>query len=162
MPIQLPDADDCLFCERLLGTYDDWAVIESSDATVSFVNPRQFEIGQCLIIPRRHAPTLVDLSVEEAQAVMATVHRVARAVVEAYDPDGLTVYQNNGIASYQHVPHCHFHVVPRRFGSGWGEGPRHLAALDRGALERDTKRLGAPMDTQHALADEIRRHLSPK
>jgi histidine triad (HIT) family protein len=157
MPIVLPDVD-CVFCERIAGERDDWAVIEETAATISFVNPAQFEVGQSLVIPRRHAPTILDLSADEASAVMSAVQRLSRAIVAAYDPDGLTIYQNNGVASLQAVPHCHVHVVPRRHGSGWGEGPPHMAPLER--AERDRRLARTPGgERQRTEADRIRSKL---
>ena len=47
-----------------------------------------------------------------------------------YDPDGLLLYQNNGVGSGQEVPHFHLHVVPRRHGSDWGFGPPHIRRLE--------------------------------
>jgi histidine triad (HIT) family protein len=158
MPIELPDVAPCPFCERIAGRRDDWAVIEARELAISFVNPRQFEVGQALVIPRRHAPTLLDLRDEESAALNDLVRDVARAIVVAYDPDGLTVYQNNGVASMQEVPHTHVHVVPRRHGSGWGEGPPHIAALERGS-RRDVTATAAPANQQRAAATKIRRAL---
>lgn len=128
MPIKLPEGG-CLFCDRITAGRDNWAIIHEDDQTIAIINPQQHEEGQALVIPRRHAPTILDLSEEEFAALMRAVHRLSRAMIEAFDPDGLTIYQNNGTASYQEVPHAHFHVVPRRFGSGYGEGPPQIAAL---------------------------------
>jgi diadenosine tetraphosphate (Ap4A) HIT family hydrolase len=49
-----------------------------------------------------------------------------------FAPDGVLVYQNNGIGSGQEVPHFHLHVVPRRSDSDWGSGPPQLAPVARG------------------------------
>jgi histidine triad (HIT) family protein len=157
MPFELPQGP-CIFCERISGERDDWAVIEEDELTISCINPAQFEEGQALVIPKRHAPTLLDLSGDEAAALMHTVQRLARAMVGAFDPDGLTLYQNNGVASLQAVPHVHVHVVPRRYGSGWGEGPPHLAAITR--AERDERGWNAlPIERLTQLADRLREHL---
>ena len=78
------------------------------------VNWKQFEHGQVYVIPRRHAPTLFDMTDDEAIAIMRAVRRVADAFVRAYDPEGLNLIQNNGIVAGQHAPHFHMHVVPRR------------------------------------------------
>lgn len=50
---------------------------------------------------------------------------------------GITVYQNNGVTSFQEVPH--FHVVPRRKSSDWGSGPPHIAALQPKNVEMKQK-----------------------
>ena len=151
MPFDLPQGP-CIFCERIAGERDDWAVIDQDDLTVSWINPAQFEVGQALVIPRRHAPTLLDLTEQESVALMLSVRRIAQAMVAAFDPDGLTIYQNNGVASLQAVPHAHIHVVPRRYGSGWGEGPPHLAALTRAEREERFRRQAVPIERQAELA----------
>ena len=162
MPFDLPEGNGCLFCERIEGERDDWAVISEDDSAVSFVNPRQFEEGQALVIPRRHAPTLLDLTEDEAAALMRHARRVAQAIVDTFDPDGLTLYQNNGVVSYQEVPHVHMHVVPRRYNSGWGEGPPHLAALTRAEREERFRREAVPIERQAELAERIRRELKSR
>jgi histidine triad (HIT) family protein len=158
VPIKLPQGP-CIFCERIAGERNDWAVIDQDELTISFVNPRQFEEGQALVIPRRHAPTLLDLTPEEGGALLQHAQRVAQAMVAAFDPDGITLWQNNGVASLQEVPHAHLHVVPRRYGSGYGEGPPHLAALTRAEREERFAKEATPIGTQSTLADRIRSKL---
>jgi histidine triad (HIT) family protein len=155
MPIELPQGP-CLFCERITGDRDDWAVIAEDEQAISFINPRQYEEGQALVIPRRHAPTLLDLADAEAAALMIHVRRLASAMIAAFDPDGLTVYQNNGVASGQEVPHAHVHVVPRRYGSGWGEGPPHLAKFSRADRQERFRREAVPLERLGALAERLR------
>ena len=69
-------------------------------------------LGRLLVISKRHVPTLLDLTDDEAAAIMRDTRRAALAVTRAYKPDGLTIYQNNGVASGQEIPHVHMHVVP--------------------------------------------------
>lgn len=150
MPIQLPAMDRCYFCDIVTGRDDRWNVLEETALTQTLLNGRQFETGQCIVVPVRHAPTLLDLQVDEEAAVMAAARRAARAVVQAFDPDGVLLYQTNGIGSGQEVPHFHLHVVPRRSGSGWGAGPPHLADvaiaaahLDHAAVTDEKRRTAA-------------------
>ena len=100
MPFELPNGAPCLFCEVIDGR-EDKGIVEETDLTLTFVNWRQFERGQVYVIPRRHAPTLLDLTDEEAHAITAAVRRIADALVATFDPDGMTLYQNNGVASGQ-------------------------------------------------------------
>jgi histidine triad (HIT) family protein len=122
--------DPCSLCELVSGRADRWPIIEETALTVTILNGRQFEVGQCLVLPRRHAPTILDLTDEEAAAVMTAARRIAGVMVAAFEPDGVLLYQNNGTGSLQEVPHFHLHVVPRREGSEWGTGPPHLAQLE--------------------------------
>ncbi|MEX2158897.1 MAG: HIT domain-containing protein [Dehalococcoidia bacterium] len=158
MPIELTQGP-CIFCARIAGERDDWAVIAEDDVTVSFINPAQFEVGQALVIPRRHAATILDLTDAEAAALLQHAQRLAKAMVAAFDPDGITLFQNNGVASYQQVPHVHLHVVPRRYGSGWGEGPPHLAKITRADQEERFRNLAVPMERMTALAKRVRAEL---
>lgn len=112
-----------------------------------------------MVLPLRHAPTLLDLTDAEAAAIMQHAQRVAQAMVGALDPDGVTIFQNNGVASYQQVPHLHLHVVPRRYGGGWGEGPPHLAALTRAEQEERFRKDALPVERLAKLAGRIREHL---
>ena len=126
MPIELPPNpggarrgtqpcpdDPCFLCEAIAGR-EDKGIVEETEQTVTMVNWKQFELGQVYVIPRRHAPTLFDLTDDEAIAIMEAVRRVADAFVRAYDPEGLNLIQNNGMVAGQDAPHFHMHVVPRR------------------------------------------------
>ena len=114
MTLPLPTGDPCYFCEIIRGHTDRWNVIEQTDFTMTILNGRQYEVGQCIVVPIRHAPTLLELEDEEAAAVMSSAKRLAEAMMRAFAPDGLLLYQNNGLGSGQEVPHFHLHVVPRR------------------------------------------------
>ena len=129
----LPEMDPCYFCEIVRGNVERWNVIDETELTVTLLNGRQFEVGQCIVVPVRHAPTLLDLNDGEAAAVMAAAKRAARAMLRAFTPlpNGLLLYQNNGIGSGQEVPHFHMHVVPRGGESDWGFGPPHITRLEQ-------------------------------
>jgi diadenosine tetraphosphate (Ap4A) HIT family hydrolase len=129
MSFPLPKQDPCYFCAIIRGKVDRWNVIEQTEFTMTVLNGRQYEVGQCIVVPIRHAPTLLELNDEEVAAVMSTARRLTQAMVKAFAPDGLLLYQNNGLGSGQEVPHFHLHVVPRQEGSDWGFGPPHLAKL---------------------------------
>ena len=81
----LPD-DPCFLCEVIAGR-EEKGIVEETDQTLTLVNWRQFEVGQVYVIPRRHAPTLFELTDEEATAIIHTVRRVAVALLKAYKPD---------------------------------------------------------------------------
>lgn len=131
MSFPLPHMDPCYFCEIIEGKAEQWNVIEQDSLTVTMLNGRQFEVGQCLVLPVRHAPTLLDLTPDEESAVMAAARRLTHVMVREFAPDGVLLYQNNGVGSGQEVPHFHLHVVPRHSESDWGLGPPHIARLEQ-------------------------------
>jgi histidine triad (HIT) family protein len=111
MPIDVPQRERCAFCSNLAGD-NRFAIVEELEQTVAFLPPRQSGLGHVLVIPRRHAPTLLDLTRTEALAITHQVHRLAVAIAKAFDPCGLNVFQNNGMTAGQTVPHYHVHIVP--------------------------------------------------
>ena len=129
MTLPLPQTNPCYLCE-IVAQPASWNVIDRTDLTITVLNGRQFETGQCRVLPLRHAPTIVDLTEPEGAAVMAAAKRLAKVLIAEYSPDGVLLYQNNGVGSGQEVPHFHLHVVPRTPASDWGFGPPHLARLE--------------------------------
>lgn len=154
MSLELPAVDSCLFCDRLKTESDLWQVLEETPLTLTVLTITQFEAGQSIIIPRRHAPTLLDLTDEEGAAIFAAARRLAGALVQALKPLGVLLYQNNGVYSGQEVPHFHLHVVPRQPGSDWGVGPPHRAKLDETRMR--TPRRQASADQLRTTAEKIR------
>jgi diadenosine tetraphosphate (Ap4A) HIT family hydrolase len=123
--IKLPEQDPCDICETLAGRTS-VPVVAESELTVTVVTPVQFEVGQCCVVTRRHVATLLDLTDQEAAAILKAARAVAHALLVTYEPLGILTFQNNGVYSGQEVPHYHFHVVPRQPGSDWGIGPPQL------------------------------------
>src|SRR5262249_6272902 len=139
--------DPCYLCE-IVEAASGWNVIERAELTMTVLNGRQFEIGQCMVLPVRHAPTLLDLTEHESAAVMSAAKRLMKVMIDAFAPDGVLLYQNNGTGSGQEVPHFHLHVVPRRPNSDWGFGPPHVARLGT---------TGRPEHLDHAAVTDAKR-----
>ncbi len=120
MPIEIPVRDPCPFCRNLRDEIvaDEehrkrFAYIERLTDVAAVVNPYAVSLGAVLVMPTRHAPTVLDLTEDEALSLARLVRRIAHAVHDTLAPVGLNIYQNNGVASGQTVPHYHVHVVPR-------------------------------------------------
>jgi len=107
----------CIFCRLVSGDIPSAKVYEDA-LTIAFMDLGQVNPGHVLVATRRHAATLLDITAEEAAAVMQTAQRVARAVQAGFDPPGLTLLQANGREGDQTVFHFHLHVVPRHGGDG--------------------------------------------
>ena len=107
----------CLFCRLVAGEIPSARVYEDA-LTIAFMDLGQVNPGHVLVATKRHAATLLDITAEEATAVMQTAQRVARAVQAVFDPPGLTLLQANGREGDQTVFHFHLHVVPRHADDG--------------------------------------------
>jgi len=108
---------NCVFC-RIVAKEIPAAVVYEDGETLAFMDAGQVNPGHVLIALKEHAENLYELNDAQAGAVLRTAAHVARAIREAYKPQGLSVYQANGKAAWQSVFHYHMHLVPRHEGDG--------------------------------------------
>ena len=84
-----PRRERCPFCDNVAGRVSErgtrCAVVSETDLTLTFVAPRRKHLGRLLVISKRHAPTLLDLTDEEAAAIMRDTRRAALAVTRAFE-----------------------------------------------------------------------------
>ena len=107
----------CLFCLLVAGEIPSARVYED-DMTLAFMDIGQVNPGHVLVATKRHATTLLDLTPQEAAAVMQTAQRVAKAIEATFQPPGITLLQANGREGDQTVFHFHIHVLPRHAQDG--------------------------------------------
>ena len=107
----------CIFC-RIVAREIPAAVVYEDEHTLAFMDAGQVNPGHVLVAAKGHAENLYELNDAQAGALLRTAARVARAIRDAYQPEGLSVYQANGKAAWQSVFHYHMHLVPRREGDG--------------------------------------------
>lgn len=103
---------DNVFAKILRGDLPAHKLYED-DATFAFMDIMPRGDGHCLVIPKAPARNILDVAPDSLAAVMATTQKLARAVVAAFDADGVTVQQFNEPAGGQVVFHLHFHIIPR-------------------------------------------------
>ena len=90
-------------CEKL---YEDEHTIAIMD-----IMPRGD--GHLLVVPKAPSRNILDIDTADLAHVTATVQRMARALIKAFDADGITINQFNEPAGGQVVVHTHVHVIPR-------------------------------------------------
>lgn len=108
---------DCVFCKIVAGTIPSIRVHEDA-LTLAFMDIGQVNPGHVLVALRAHAENLYALTDEQAAALGRASARVARAIRDAFAPQGLSVYQANGTPAGQTVFHYHVHLLPRHEGDG--------------------------------------------
>jgi histidine triad (HIT) family protein len=137
---------ECIFCSIAGGIVPAHVVHESVTA-IAFLDRFPAARGHVLVIPRHHAPTLLDLPDEAVGALFQEVKVVTRAVSEALRPLAFHVGWNHGFEAGQRVFHLHVHVIPRYAPGGagiqsLGTGPGRDDLDATAAAIRD--RLGGP------------------
>ena len=108
--LDVPELFPCPFCEYLAGTRP-YTILARGESVATLVTREQRGVGHLLVMPISHKPTLLELTNEEASAVMIAVRSAANAISSAYGVRGISVWQNNGIPAHQTIPHVHFHVA---------------------------------------------------
>ena len=108
---------DCIFC-RIVARQIPATVVHEDEHTLAFMDLGQVNPGHVLVTLKTHVENIFDLKAEQASVLGVASARVARAIRDAFAPQGLSVYQANGKAAGQTVFHYHLHLVPRHDGDG--------------------------------------------
>jgi histidine triad (HIT) family protein len=143
----------CLFCAIARGEAPA-SVVHQDALCVAFLDIHPVRPGHALVVPRRHAVFLHELTAAERAALTEAAARIGVAQGAAGLPrQGGTLLVNDGPAAGQHVPHVHVHVIPRARGD--------LPAVVGAYAARIFNRFGRAADRAalDALADRIRAHL---
>ncbi len=101
-----------IFAKILSGDIPSAKVFEDA-RVLSFMDAFPQSKGHTLVVPKVKACNLFDISSENLQNLIAQTQKIARAVRDALEPDGIQIMQYNGEAGGQTVFHIHFHIIPR-------------------------------------------------
>jgi histidine triad (HIT) family protein len=92
------------------------SIVLDDEFCVAFLDQRPLFHGHCLLVPRVHYETLMDLPDSFTGQLFSEAKILCRAIEESMSAEGTFVAINNRIS--QSVPHLHVHVVPRKKGDG--------------------------------------------
>lgn len=109
---EVPEHEVCPFCDYLAGNTP-CAFVTRGDSVSAFMNRAQYERGALLLVPNRHAATILDLDEELMRALYVEAQRLAKAMIDAFGAVGMNMFQNNGMRGAQTISHLHIHLVPR-------------------------------------------------
>ena len=147
----------CPFCAKLarLETLPADEVVWQFPRSVALLGPWQFYHGYCLLVLRRHATELNQLSPQERHGFLDEMCLLAAAIEGCFQPDKLN-YELLG----NQVPHLHWHLFPRCRQDADSLRPVWLA-LDRAERdENERRRLQTGPLTRSATAAALRAKLT--
>jgi histidine triad (HIT) family protein len=107
--------ENCPFCQIVRGEMPAYVIFED-EVSLAFLDRRPLFPGHCLLIPKAHYPTLIDLPTELVGPLFTTAQLLAGVVELGLQAEGTFVAINNRVS--QSVPHVHIHIVPRRKKDG--------------------------------------------
>jgi histidine triad (HIT) family protein len=113
--------DRCLFCRIASGEITARKVHEDADV-VAFEDINPQAPTHVLIVPRKHIPSLDDLTPADTQVIGTLMTRAAQVARDLHlNSDGYRLVINNGEAAGQTVFHIHVHILGGR-NFGWPPG----------------------------------------
>ncbi|MGY4690484.1 HIT family protein [Salibacterium sp. K-3] len=137
---------NCIFCKITSGDIPA-AVVYEDDFCLAFVDLGQATKGHTLLIPKDHQENIYELEEETASHLFRTAPKIANAIKQGFQPEGMNLVNNNGKAASQSVFHYHLHFIPR-YGADDGFQP----------VFEDNSSSYTSEDLQ-AIAKNINRHL---
>lgn len=109
---QTNNTSECIFCKIISGELPS-AKLYEDDECLAFVNLHPTNKGQVLVIPKDHVENIYGLPDELACRLMMITKKMAIAVKNGVDADGINIIMNNEPAAGQVIFHAHIHVIPR-------------------------------------------------
>jgi histidine triad (HIT) family protein len=103
---------DCEFC-RIIRREEPARIVCESDVALAFFPLKPAALGHTLVVPKKHVRDLWSVDELLAAELMRTAVRVAKAIRDALNPDGMNLISSVGDAAAQTVFHLHLHLVPR-------------------------------------------------
>lgn len=103
---------DCIFCKIVSGDIPSNKIYEDDDV-VAFLDLSQVTEGHTLLIPKDHQANVFELQEETAAKLFTKAPKIARALKETFNFEGLNIANNNGQKADQTIFHYHLHFIPR-------------------------------------------------
>lgn len=125
-----------IFAKILKGEIPSYRVYED-EHTVAFMDVMPQSPGHTLVAPKSPSRNMLDADPAALQHAITVVQKVAVAVQEAFDADGVYIAQFNEPAAGQTVFHLHFHIIPRHEGVALKP---HSGKMEDGAVLADNAR----------------------
>jgi len=104
-----------IFAKILRGELQAYKVFED-DNVLAFLDIMPRGPGHTLVVPKKPARTIIDITPDDLIAVVRATQKIARAAMTAFAADGITIQQFNEPAGGQVVFHLHVHMIPRKNG----------------------------------------------
>ncbi len=103
---------DCVFCGIVAGEIPSVKGAETA-STYAFMDINPANDGHLLVIPKQHSTDLLDIGADDLTATTLEAQRIARAMVDDADADGVNLLNCCKAPAWQTVFHFHLHVIPR-------------------------------------------------
>jgi histidine triad (HIT) family protein len=132
---------DCIFCKIATSTLPASKIYEDAE-TMAFLNIKPVNPGHALVIPKDHYENVYSVPPEIWARMALTAQKVAVAVREATDADGINIEVNNEPSAGQIIFHSHIHIIPRHEHDGFKHWPgQDISDADQQAINEKVKKV---------------------
>lgn len=104
--------EECVFCKIIDGKIPSAKVYEDNDV-ISFLDIMPANKGHCLVAPKKHYETLLDIPEEDLASLIKAAKRITKALSLSIGNGSYNILMNNGKEAGQLVAHAHIHIIPR-------------------------------------------------
>jgi histidine triad (HIT) family protein len=111
--------------------------VYEDERTFAFLDIHPVRPGHTLVIPKVEVDRVEDLSDTDYEALMLTVRKVMRRIVEVYGREYRACVKIIGFD----VPHAHVQVFPCRNGADWHAKQNTESPPDNDVLAKEAKKL---------------------
>ena len=109
----MTEKTNCIFCRIAQGEITSSKLYEDETSfAILDINP--IRPGHTLLIPKKHAASLADISADEQANWLKPLKKLCAAIVEGTGSEGFNLILNDGRCAGQVVPHLHLHIIPRQ------------------------------------------------
>lgn len=131
---------DCLFC-KIVAKQVPANVVYEDESSIAFLDITPRTTGHTVVIPKEHAPSVIELSEDKMGELFLAVKRVDELLLRTLTPDGVTIGINQGSASGQEIKHLHVHLMPRWHGDEGGAIQSVVRNTPRESVEEVRKKI---------------------
>ncbi|MBI2651309.1 HIT family protein [Candidatus Woesearchaeota archaeon] len=104
--------EDCVFCKIVAGKIP-CAKVYEDDFIISFLDIMPANRGHCLVLPKMHCETFLDIADKELENLVKVTKKIAKSLSLSIGNGSFNLVMNNGAAAGQVVNHAHLHIIPR-------------------------------------------------
>ena len=104
--------EDCIFCKIIDGKIPAAKIYEDA-YVIGFLDIMPANKGHCLVVPKNHAQTLMEMDDRDLAATILAAKKIAKAISLSFGNGSFNAVMNNGKEAGQIVNHAHIHLIPR-------------------------------------------------
>lgn len=102
----------CIFCSIISNKIPSYKLYED-DLCLVILDISQVTQGHCLVLPKQHVETLLDVDEKTLAHLASITKKYASIIRNKTGCSGFNILNNNFESAGQTIAHLHYHIIPR-------------------------------------------------